>query len=97
MGTPELLILLRAALPELRARFGVSALILFGSFARGQAREDSDVDLLAEFAAPASLFTLARLQARLEELTGRRVDLGTPDTLRPAARDAVLAEARRVA
>jgi predicted nucleotidyltransferase len=97
MGTPELLNILRSALPELLQSFGLRALILFGSFARGQARADSDVDLLAEFDRPASLFPLARLQSRLEQLTQRRVDLGTPETLRPAARQAVLAEARRVA
>ena len=46
--TAEVVDLLRTAQPDLRDRFGVTRLALFGSYARGEQREDSDVDVLVE-------------------------------------------------
>ncbi len=88
---------LRQEMPLLHAKFGVSGLLLFGSFARGDQHPDSDVDLLAEFDRPTSLYELAGLLVHLEEVIGRRVDVGPLDSLRPQIREEVLAEARRVA
>jgi predicted nucleotidyltransferase len=75
--------------------FAVEALFLFGSVARDEATSESDVDFLVEFNRPVGLFTLLGLQAYLEELLGCPVDLGTPNSLRPHLRDAVLKEAIR--
>jgi predicted nucleotidyltransferase len=77
--------------------FGVKSLSVFGSVARGEARSDSDVDLLVEFDRPVGLFHLARLQSHLENLIGARVDLVTPGGLRASMRDRVLHEAVRAA
>jgi predicted nucleotidyltransferase len=55
------------------------------------------VDILVEFAGQAGLFLLAELRAHLVDLLGRPVDLGTEGSLRPRIRDAVVAEAIRVA
>jgi predicted nucleotidyltransferase len=77
--------------------FGVKSLSVFGSVARGEARNDSDVDLLVEFDRPVGLFHLARLQSHLENLIGARVDLVTPGGLRASMRDRVLHEAVRAA
>ena len=59
---------------------------LFGSFARGEEREDSDVDLLVKFdrSFPIGLFAYIRMHRELEELLGRKVDLVEAGTLRPA-------------
>ena len=59
---------------------------LFGSFARGEEREDSDVDLLVKFdrSFPIGLFAYIRMHRELEELLGRKVDLVEDGTLRPA-------------
>ena len=73
---------LHDALPELSTRFGVRSLRLFGSFARGEARPESDVDLLVEFSGRVGLLTLASLRRALVELLGRSVDLGTVGSLR---------------
>lgn len=81
---------------ELRTHFGVRSLLLFGSTARGDARADSDVDLLVEFDRPTGLFGLFALQDRLEALLKRSVDLGTPTSLKPRLRDQVLAESVHV-
>ncbi len=74
-------------------RFGVSRLAVFGSVARDEAREDSDIDELVEFAEPVGLFEFLRLDFYLEELLGSRVDLVTPDALRAKLRERILHEA----
>jgi len=73
-------------------RYGVSSLAVFGSYARGEARSDSDVDLLVSFSRRVSLFTLIGLELELSELMGRKVDLHTEDGLSPHLRDRILKE-----
>jgi len=73
--------------------FGVARLSLFGSFARDEGREGSDVDLLVEFSRPIGLFEFVRLQRQLGELVGHRVDLVTPAALKPQLRERILNEA----
>jgi predicted nucleotidyltransferase len=75
--------------------FGVSSLALFGSVARDTAGPTSDVDVLVEFKSPVGLFTFVRLQQRLESLLECRVDLVTPEAIRPMMREQILAEATR--
>lgn len=89
--------ILRTAMPELQQRFGVVSVRIFGSVARDEAGPDSDVDILVEFARPVSLFVLADLRHFLTEALGRPVDVGTEASLRPRMREAVVAEAVRVA
>jgi len=88
----DILTALSSARPLLKA-FGVARLSLFGSFARDEARQDSDVDLLVEFSRPIGLFRFARLQRELGEQLGRHVDLVTPAALKPQLRDRILNEA----
>lgn len=76
---------------------GVKSLGLFGSVARGEARTDSDVDLLVAFDGPATFDRYMDLKFFLEELLGRRVDLVTERGLREAVRPTVERELRRVA
>ncbi|MGH9463296.1 MAG: nucleotidyltransferase family protein [Vicinamibacteria bacterium] len=83
----------RALLEE----YGVRSLSLFGSIARGEAGEESDVDLLVEFAHPIGIFRFVRLKRALETVLGRRVDLATPSSLKPQLRDRILKEAIRAA
>ena len=60
---------------------------LFGSYARGEATQDSDVDLLVRFdhSKPIGLFAYARMWRELEDKLGLKVDLVEEGTLRPAA------------
>lgn len=96
MSRQEVLSTLRAQQATLHARFGVTRLDLFGSVARDEAGQDSDVDLLVEFDRPIGLFRFLELQNHLEDLLHCGVDLGTPQSLKPRIRDRVLAEAVRV-
>jgi predicted nucleotidyltransferase len=84
--------LLKLHQADLRQR-GVKSLAVFGSVARGEAAASSDIDVLVEFDRPVGLFEFIRLKYYLEELTGCRVDLVTPDAIRPAMRAGILSEA----
>ena len=75
--------------------FGVSAIFVFGSAARNEAHEQSDVDLLVDFERPIGLFEFLRLRRSLSDLIGRPVDLVTRAALKPQLRDRILAEAIR--
>jgi len=84
--------LLRRQQAGLRQR-GVKSLAVFGSLARAEATSTSDIDVLVEFERPVSLFEFIRLKLYLEELTGRHVDLVTPDAIRPGMRADIFKEA----
>src|SRR5438270_76702 len=87
---------LAAHAEELRSR-GVRSLDLFGSVARGDARPETDVDLLVEFDEVPGFVGYVRLRNRLEEMLGRHVDLVMASSLHPRLRERVLREARHVA
>lgn len=84
---------LRSYLPVLKRDFGVRRIALFGSTARDEAREDSDLDILVEFAVVPTLPEFVGLKYFLEDRIGCRVDLVTPDALKPRMRPAVEREA----
>jgi predicted nucleotidyltransferase len=72
-------------------------LALFGSVARGDDTQASDVDVLVDLNRPMSLFDLSDLRHRLQEILGvANVDLITRDGIHPALKDVILAEAINV-
>jgi predicted nucleotidyltransferase len=88
--------LLAASESEIRAR-GVARLALFGSVLRGDARPDSDVDLLVQFSPGAKTFDrFLALSELLEECLGHRVELVTTEALSPFIGPRILAEAQDV-
>ena len=86
MNRDELLTILRTHKPTLAERFGVTSLSLFGSFARDQATDESDVDILVGYDAPATSKSFFGVQFYIEDLLGRRVDLVTNNALRKEIR-----------
>ncbi len=65
---------------------------LFGSFARGDARPDSDLDVLVELETGRSLLDLVRLERELKDVLGLQVDVVTPKSLHPLILERVMAE-----
>ena len=65
----------REAILQLAARYGTSNIRVFGSLARGEARPDSDVDLLVSFPEDKSIFDLVGLWMEMKTLIGRDVSL----------------------
>jgi uncharacterized protein len=96
MNRETVITALRAHESELRAA-GVVRLSLFGSTARGEARPDSDIDLLAAFddARPLSLLDVIRIENQISDLLGHAVDLIEEGTLKPRVRQSVDREAMR--
>ncbi len=75
------------------SEFGVTELALFGSFARGEATEASDLDILARFEGPATSRQYFGVQFYIEDLIGREVDLVTSKALRAELRPYIEQEA----
>lgn len=65
---------------------------VFGSFARGEEREDSDLDLLVELGEDKTLLDLVALKLELEEVLGREIDVVTNNALQSGIKEMVLEE-----
>ena len=96
MTRAEVLALLRAHKPTLATRFGVTGLALYGSFARDQATDSSDLDILVEFDSPPDWRRYFGAQFYLEDLVGRPVDLAVIGEVRAAIRPSVELDAINV-
>ncbi len=83
--------------PELADTYGVAEIGVFGSVARGEARDDSDLDILVEFNRPVGLMKFMDLEFYLEELLGvSKVDLVTRKGLKPFIGRIILQEVQYV-
>ncbi|MBU0498935.1 MAG: nucleotidyltransferase family protein [Gammaproteobacteria bacterium] len=96
MKRDEALTVLANSKPVLAARYGVTRLALFGSTARGNARVDSDVDVLVAFDGAASSDRYFGVQFYLEDRLGCPVDLVTEKALRAELRPFIEQEAMHV-
>lgn len=96
MDRDEALRTLRGLKGPLEERFGVTGLALFGSVARDEAGEGSDVDIWVRFDGPATSRQFFGVQFAIEDALGRRVDLVTDKALRAELRPYVEAEAIHV-
>ena len=88
----RLLVRLRAHLPELRERYGVRTLGVFGSHVRDEQRRSSDLDVLVEFDRTPTLLEFVDLQYHLSDLLGVKVDLVMKRALKPAIGRRILEE-----
>lgn len=77
---------------ELRERFGVKDIGVFGSYVKGEQRKGSDVDVLVEFEEPVGLFEFIALEDCLSDLLGVKVDLVSRKALKPRIGERILKE-----
>ncbi|MBI4534597.1 MAG: nucleotidyltransferase family protein [Candidatus Melainabacteria bacterium] len=83
----------RESILELAAQYGASNVRVFGSVARGDYSEASDLDFLVDLEPNRSLFDLGGLLMDLQDLLGCKVDIGTTKMLKASIREQVLKEA----
>jgi len=93
MDLKELLKEKRETILEIAAKHGARNVRVFGSAARGEADEQSDIDLLVDMEPDRSLFDHAALWLDLQELLGRKVDVVTERGIKPRLRNRILEEA----
>jgi len=82
---------------NLKEKFSVESLAIFGSVSKGTAGPDSDIDILIKFKKTPGLFGFIDLKQYLEVIVGRSIDLVTENALKKQLRDEILKEAVRVA
>ncbi|MBW2598893.1 MAG: nucleotidyltransferase family protein [Deltaproteobacteria bacterium] len=92
----EIFLILSGLKEELADRYKVKKIGVFGSFARGDASEKSDVDILVEYSETPGFFGFIELEDYLKEKLGRNVDLATQNALKPAIRKRVISEIKYV-
>ncbi|MCM1030088.1 MAG: nucleotidyltransferase domain-containing protein [Oscillibacter sp.] len=93
MTTPEVLDILRKFKYAFSKKFGIKSLGIFGSFARSQQDESSDVDVVVTLEDP-DFFILVSIQEELEKLTGYKVDVvNFRDSLRESFKNNILKDA----
>lgn len=78
---------------ELRERYNVRTISIFGSYARGDQTEKSDLDVLVELNKTVGIFQLIDLQDHIRKLVGLKVDLVPKESLKPVIKDEILREA----
>jgi uncharacterized protein len=93
MDLVDLIVEKREAIIATCHKYGATNVRVFGSCARDDYNENSDVDFLVRFTAPYDYGDLFMLQEELEKLLGHKVDVGTDEMLRDHIREHVLAEA----
>jgi hypothetical protein len=92
MTKDEILLFIKAHKKELQEKAGVLKIGLFGSFARGDAREDSDIDIAVELSDGNKADNYFRLLHFLEDNLHRKIDLGIESAIKPAVKEQVRKE-----
>ena len=93
MDIVDLIVEKREAIKTTCARYGATNARVFGSCARDEYDEKSDIDLVVHFSDQLDMAKFFRLKEDLEKLIGKEVDLSTDEMLRPEIRADVLADA----
>ena len=87
---------LHEMLPELKEKYHVSYLGIFGSYIRGEQKSESDLDILVEFSKTPTIFKFVNLENYLSDALGIKVDLVMKDALKPNIGKHILSEVEAV-
>lgn len=85
----ELKAIIKGHEQDLKEKFKVKVIAIFGSYVRGEQKEASDIDILVEFQEPVGLL-FVHLADYLEEILGEKIDLVTPDAIKPNRRKYIM-------
>ena len=88
----ELLLFENEQIKELLKQNAVSKLGVFGSSARNEETDESDIDLLVEFSKTQGLLAVIKLERELEKILGKKIDLVTEKSISPYLRSRILKE-----
>ena len=88
--------ILASSKPELRKRYKVRELGIFGSYSRGEQKKTSDVDILVRFSPNASLFDFVGLGNYLEERLKMKVDVVSERGIRPELKSSIVKDVVRI-
>ena len=87
---------LQAELPNIKSRYNVTTLEVFGSFVRREQKANSDLDILVTFSKSPSLFKFIELEDYLSEILGVKVDLVMKSSLKPNIGKRIISEAQAI-
>jgi len=96
MSKEQIIQKINSKLPELKDRYHIKKIGIFGSVAREEDKEKSDIDILVELYSPIGLFDFVRLENILTNILGKKVDLVSNKALKPQIKDDVLKEVEYV-
>ncbi len=88
----EIISILKERKEELEEKYKVKRIGVFGSFSRGEEKEDSDIDILVEFIEPVGFFLFIDLENYLSSLLGKKVDLVTKNALKPIIKNKIITD-----
>lgn len=96
MTQEDIMAFLKAHKQEMYERFGVTKIGLFGSYVRGEAREDSDIDIAVELTGDRLFRKFFALESFLSSGLRKEIDLGVESALKPLVREQVAKEIKYV-
>lgn len=88
--------ILKQHLPDLSKKYSISYLGIFGSYVRGEQKEDSDLDVLVEFSKTPDIFEFIGLKQEISDMLGVKVDLVMKNALKPTIGKRILEEVVQV-
>jgi uncharacterized protein len=92
MNKDEIIVFLKENKPFIEQQFGVVRIGLFGSYVRGNAHEDSDIDIAVEMQDEHIFRNFFRLERYLKDHLKKEIDIGIMETIKPLVRQRVLKE-----
>lgn len=81
---------------QIKQKYGISKMGIFGSFAQNKATENSDIDFLVYFNKNIGMFEFSRLKLELHDILKREIDLVTEPALKPLIKNQILDEVKWV-